>query len=173
MRAPGSHENGKCRRLVSDREIPVAEAGFDSLELSVLAISRFYFQSFAIPESQMWMRALEVARDCFGEARGGELGNLVLDMVQAMRLSRRSGFRFSNPGCACCSQILSENERQMMGVFIAVRHGLLSQAHAHAMILCEGNDTVEFLAAMTDLCERVLGSDKKEVAAEEQRTYAG
>ena len=77
----------------------------------------------------------------------------VLAAVRTMRVARVSTFRHSNPACPQCSRILTEHERQFKGAFTVIRNA----ASAHAMRLCEGNDTTRVLAAPTER-GRLLGT---------------
>lgn len=138
-----------CARPASAKEIAREEARFDALESALLDIARLYWQTFAAPGSQSWIRALKQAQQQFGPSRGGEVGLMILAVVQAMRTSRSSCFRFNNPDCRFCAAIVSEHERQFMNVFRAVRGGHIGPARTHAMILCEGNNTDAFIASMT------------------------
>lgn len=140
-----------CERQPSDKEVGLADAGFDFVEMTVLEVARYFWQTFALPETQSWLFALQRAEQGFRGPRGGEIGLEVLATVQAMRMSRSSCFSFNNPRCRGCAAILSEHERQFMGVFRAVRDKRLGQARTHAMVLCEGNDTDALIERMTQL----------------------
>ena len=137
------------------RLMRVRDAGFDPLEETVLAVARLIFQSFTVPTSQAWSRSFTVAAMGVGQEKSGALVSRVLNVVQTMRLARRDGFRFSNPDCPQCALFLSENERLLMGVILASRRRHQSALHANAMVLCEGNDASQFLAAVCDLTKFV------------------
>ncbi|BAQ67730.1 hypothetical protein NHU_00561 [Rhodovulum sulfidophilum] len=144
-----------CERRLGPLDRPLAEAGYDPSEHGVLTVARYYFQSFAFPNSQAWINAFAKAESLFppGMARAGasEIAVAVLAAVQQMRAARGSGFRFSNPDCPGCARILSPHERQFMEVLVALRRGRRSRAHAAAMLICEGNASETFLVAMSDL----------------------
>jgi len=140
-----------CGRPHCAHEAPLKDASLDQIENAVLEVSRYYWQAFAIPASQSWLRALHVAERRFGAQAGGEVGLGVLAAVQAMRMSRFSCFRFNNPACEDCASILSDDERRFVDVFRDVRRGSLGSATTHAMILCEGNDTSGLIHRMADL----------------------
>lgn len=141
----------ECRRYLSPQESLVSRAGFSNHELTVLATARYYFRAFAEPESQAWMRALAVPRCSLGEDLGARVAVAVLDMVREMRLARRTMFNFSNPECPVCANVLCETERHLMGVYSAVSRAQQSEAHAHALLLCEGHDPSNLLLAAADL----------------------
>ena len=140
-----------CGRSPSAKELALADAGFDGAERAVLNVARHFWQTFAVPESQAWLSAMQIAQDASVNDTSGEFGLEVLAAVQSMRMSRSSCFCFSSPGCPGCSAIVSEHERQFMSVLRAVREGRNGVAQTHAMILCEGNDTAAFLARMCGL----------------------
>lgn len=146
-----------CDRPPGDKEIAVANAGFDFVELTVLEIARLFWQTFAHPDSQSWFYALQRAEQSFGGTRGGEIGLEILAAVQAMRMSRMSCFQFNNPSCKGCSAILSEHERQFMNVFRAIREERPGLARTHAMLLCEGNDTDPLIDRMGELVQATYG----------------
>lgn len=141
----------------------VADAGFDSFELAVLAISRLFFQSFAVPDSQAWTRSYGEAYEVFSDQQASQINASVLATVQAMRMSRRSGFSFSSPDCENCCQLLSENERQFMAAITAARRGQRSALHANAMVLCEGNDAALFVSAVHDLSHLLATAPPQEM----------
>lgn len=146
-----------CDRLPNDKEIAVADAGFDIVETAVLEVARYYWQTFAQPDTQSWFYALQRAEHSFGGGRGGEIGLEILAAVQAMRMIRMSCFRFNNPTCPGCSAIMSEHERQFMNVFRAMRDGRPGLARTHAMLLCEGNDTDPLIDRMGELVLTTYG----------------
>lgn len=125
-----------------------SEAGYDDIEESILTIARYFFQTFALPQTQSWLAALRLADIRFPDTSREEIAMDVLGAVQSMRMSRSSPFRFSNPALPGCSQIISEHERQFMCVFQAVRREQMGPARTHAMLLCEGNDSEAFITHM-------------------------
>lgn len=132
------------------------EAGYDTVERAVLHVSRCYWQSFATPKSHAWLSAICHAEQAFG----GNAAFKVLSVVQAMRISRVSCFHFNNPGCKGCAAIISEHERQFMNTFMAVRAGRMGSAETHAMILCEGHDTRNFVQEMKALVDLTCADAK-------------
>lgn len=140
-----------CNRRPTEKEVSLADAGFDHIEVTVLEVARYFWQTFALPETQSWLSALQRAELGFRGPHGADIGLEILATVQAMRTSRSSCFSFNDPRCKGCSAILSEHERQFMGVFRAVRDDRPGQARTHAMVLCEGNDTDALIGRMAEL----------------------
>lgn len=152
-------DSGTCGRTMDARDTAITDLGFDAIEITILAIARFYWQAFAVPESQSWLRALHLADERFGTHKGQEVGLGILWAVQAMRMSRRSCFQYNNPQCPGCAVIVSEHEQHFMAAFRGVRNGSIGKARTHALILCEGNDAAVMLARMGDLA-RVVHPEK-------------
>lgn len=137
-------------------EMLVADAGYDQIEKGLLTIFRHFFQTFAVPEQQGWMIAFQSAYKSFPGGQAADIGVGAFSVVQAMRSARRTGFWFSNPDCPVCSAVLCTDERQLMEALVATRRGQRSRAHAHALLLCEGNDTGPFLDALNHLSQLLL-----------------
>ncbi|MEL6736478.1 MAG: hypothetical protein AAFO98_11520, partial [Pseudomonadota bacterium] len=78
-----------------------------------------------------------------------------LDVLNEMRMSRQSSFRFSNPRCECCAAMITQDERYLVQVLQNIRNHKLSAATSTAMLLCEGNDSRGFLQATRDFCATV------------------
>lgn len=126
--------------------------GLGQSDLVVLMIARYFFQSFAHPGGEGWVRAISGAEQVMGRETGPRVVCAVLRAVQAMRQSRHNPFHFSNPDCPGCASRLCGHERLFLNSFRAVRRGRMADAEAHAMLLCEGNPTEGLIAAMGDLC---------------------
>ena len=141
-------------------EMRLNRAGLELVEISVLALQRAFFQSFAIPESQSWMHGADTASERFGAKDGMSIWRAVLTQVQQMRHARQSCFSFSNPQCAVCCQMLTADERQLAFTLKAIRQGQLDWARTHAMILCEGGEVAPFIQATQDLARLLVMPDR-------------
>lgn len=139
----GTGPGGK--HILSMGERRLSDIGLSPQETTILQVARCYFQSFAVPASHGWLQAHRTAAVELPEGRGPAVAAGVLDMVQGLRVSRRSVFRFSNPFCAACARILTPHERLMMATLTAYRTGRTDEARGHATLLCEGNGMEEFL----------------------------
>lgn len=126
--------------------------GLGQSDLVVLMIARYFFQSFAQPEAEGWLRAISGAEQVMGREAGPHVVCAVLRAVQQMRAARRNHFNFSNPDCPGCAARLCGHERLFLNTFRAMRRGRIADAEAHAMLLCEGNATEGLIVAMGDLC---------------------
>lgn len=140
-----------CDRMPMPKEIMRTDAGFDPIEDHILTLARFFFQTFAIPESQSWLPGFDMAEAIFGEAEGPIIATRLLATLRAVRYARRSVYCFNSPTCEGCAAVVTEHERRFMAAFRGVRMGYLGQTRTELMMLCEGNDTTKALGAMTRL----------------------
>lgn len=136
----------------------LADSGLDADERAILLVMRHYFQSFTQPQSQGWIMAFRAALQHFPHDHAANVALVTLSVVQAMRMSRCEAFRFSNPDCVNCSQLLCEDERQLIGVVAATRRGQRSRTHTHALLICEGNETVSLLNAARELSHLLVAA---------------
>jgi hypothetical protein len=127
------------------------ESGLDADEIGILAISRHYFQTFALPESQGWLHAMVIAADRFAQHGGPEVAYATLAAVQAMRHARTTVFHYSNPLCLHCRNVITGDECQFMATLRTIRQTQRAQSLTHAIILCEGGGTSAFLGACAAL----------------------
>lgn len=155
-----SRTTTQCGRTPDHKEILRVDAGFDYAEDHILTIMRFFFQSFACPQSHAWLKAFDVAQVAFGEELGPIINTRLVDALRAIRTARRSVFHFNSPNCAGCAAIVSEHERRFMVTLHAVRLGQASRAQTELMMLCEGNDITQALGAMTRLSLMLPRADK-------------
>jgi hypothetical protein len=148
----------------SERGEPIAALGYTPEELSILAITRHYCASFAMPERQSWIAAISGALSDFGDDRGPETAVAVLGVLQSIRRIRRSHFRFNTADCAVCSIRVTGHERLLMTALRAVRRGRGEAALAHATLLCEGNDARPVVRALAVLADRAFADRPAEAA---------
>lgn len=148
-----SDRTGCNHRKLTAKELRVADANLDVGEIAVLEMARYMFQSFARPETQGWIIAMFRPEHTFPANVAADIALKTLKFVQGMRESRRSCFQFNSPICVDCARILTEHERQLLGILVALRCGRVGQARVHAMVLCEGNETEYLLAAAQNLAD--------------------
>lgn len=84
-----------CERSLEPNEMLLAEACFDDVEKNILAIARYFFQSFAALQSQGWMAAFDLAEVTFGDLGGALIATRLSTTMRTVRHSRRSFFLFS------------------------------------------------------------------------------
>ena len=132
---------GTCCRAPVSKEILRYNVGLDHDEDMLLTLARFYFESFAVPDTHSWMRGIDEAALHFGDDKGAIVAQRLLFALQSMRFARRSVFNFNSPTCEECSSIVTEHERRLMAAIQGVRLGWQSIVKTELMMLCEGNDT--------------------------------
>jgi hypothetical protein len=141
------HGGGVPPRALRVGETRLEALGLDGFAHLTLLLLRRYCQTFAIPQSQGWLGALEVATRHSGPDRAPSLCHDLLVVIQALRASRRSVFTFSNPDCQCCRSVVTAEERQLLAMIEALRRGHGGQAATHALLVCEGQTAEGLLAA--------------------------
>ena len=63
--------------------------GLDREEFFVLTVARYFFQSFADPQTEGWTRAMLGAESWLGRDAAPELVHAVFHVIQKMRCARR------------------------------------------------------------------------------------
>jgi hypothetical protein len=142
---------GCCGRLPQPKEILRSEAKLDDVEDNVLTIARYFFQSFAMPQSHAWLAGLDAAEARFDDCQGPIIAMRLLSAMRAVRCSRRSVFSFNCPTCETCMAIITEQERRFISALQAIRTGQIGRAQTELLMLCEGNDITQVMGAMTRL----------------------
>ncbi|MEO1659184.1 MAG: hypothetical protein AAFR65_15855 [Pseudomonadota bacterium] len=151
-----------------NRGTPIKELRYSSVELDVLTVSRHYCSAFACPVRHGWLTAISTALSTFGHRRGPDIAVAILSVVQTMRGTRQSVFRFNGPDCPACAAFVSSHERALMAAFRATARGRREDAAAHAAILLEGNDPKPFLRALDTLAAQVFAPVSEVSTPQEQ-----
>lgn len=131
--------------------VGLEECAYRDEDVALLEVMRYFFVSFTDPERQAWETAFQCSEIYFGPQRGGEVALALLRMIQTMRVSRRTTFRFSNPYCSSCRLRVTDCERHMLGAFRDLSAKNTASARAKALMLCEGFPAGEFLNAAAAL----------------------
>ena len=132
----------------SDLEETNVRTQLTESEEKVLTVARYYFMTFAKPSKQTWLHANDYAIKHFSSNNGPYASLAVLSAVQTMRQARNSTFIFNDPDCKTCSNYLTRNELSFVTAIRCKSKGNDKGAAGHALILCEGNNTEEFLHAI-------------------------
>ena len=148
---PHSKATNHCSRQPRPKEVLRVEAGFDYVEDNILTLARFYFQSFAVPDSQAWMHGLDLAEAMFGDKDGPVIALRLLDALRCMRFARKSVFCFSAPTCEGCAAIETEHDRRLMAALRGIRLGQFGRTQTELIMLCEGNDVTQTVGELTRL----------------------
>ncbi len=141
-----NHHAGTMRHGQPD-EVHLDSLILDPFGRLTLALMRFHFQTFAAPETHGWLLALRCATAHVGPRAAGPLCYDIATLVQTLRSSRSTAFRFNSEGCACCRVWLTTEERQMMELVQALRQGRTGRARAVVQMLCEGAQGEQLIAA--------------------------
>jgi len=139
-----------CGREPGEKECTLVSLGLDRIEAQLLAIARHIFQSFATPGTQGWLNGLGRAEYafCFD---GPQLFARVVEVLQAVRMSRTSCFIFNSPMCPCCANVVTEHERRLILALAAMRRGQIGRVRTELMMLCEGAETGAVIHALMTL----------------------
>lgn len=151
-------KSAKNDQLISDQ-------GFDEFEIQLLQIARCFFKTFAAPKSQSWQRAFFDAERFFPAPFGATIATAILAVIDELRIARKSSFVFINGRCASCAHRLTQEERYLIAAVHHIRGRCRSQAHANAMMLCEGHDPSDLLAAIGRLAMITGDVDKDFVSS--------
>jgi hypothetical protein len=146
-----SRTSNGCGRTPEVKESLISGMDLSEEDKTILQIIRFYMQSVTYPKALSWMAAFSIADMTFGPVHGPQIAVRALDVLQQVRLSRRSVFNFNSPTCPTCRQIITEHERRFMVALNCVKDGLAGQAQIEMIMLCEGNDVNRAIIAMDSL----------------------
>ena len=133
-----------CGRQPDPKDCYLSSLNLTLEEQIALTIVRYFFHSFAVPQSNAWITAMAEAEARFGYHEGPVIAARLLALLQVIRRARRSVFMFNSPTCPGCAAIATEHERRLMTALSAQRRGDVGTARLEVMMLCEGNrvDTV-------------------------------
>ncbi|QFT01523.1 hypothetical protein FIV06_29100 (plasmid) [Labrenzia sp. THAF191b] len=131
--------------------VTIREEGLSRDEQSVLCAVRLICMNYSNPACFTWESALETCERDFGAERGPQIGMVVMKCMRALRMTRTSGFNFTNLACPCCREKLSDHELAFMRLLTAQRTGNGLSRQTHALILCEGADASRLLGHMEQL----------------------
>ncbi|MEM7472579.1 MAG: hypothetical protein AAF340_14620 [Pseudomonadota bacterium] len=124
---------------------------FDAFEKNVLTLARLFFLSFHLPKRQAWVSAFQFGEDRFGKSSGAAVAKGVMEIVNAMRSTRTSGFGYCDAFGAECSASLTREERYLISTLHHMRNQNPTAAAMNAMLLCEGADTTAYMARIDQL----------------------
>ncbi|MGY6696524.1 MAG: hypothetical protein ACXIUW_10955 [Roseinatronobacter sp.] len=142
------HRHGGATRAGQPDEVHLESLNLDPFDRLTLALMRFHFQTFAAPETHGWLLALRCATAHVGPRAAGPLCYDIVALVQTLRSSRSTAFRFNSEGCACCRVWLTPEERQMMELVQALRQRRTGRARAVVQMLCGGAHGEQLITAI-------------------------
>lgn len=136
---------------LSQTEPLLVHAGFDSIECRLLTISRYFLVSYAKPHTSAWEIAFDLGCLDFGERDGPLVAMALVNLLRAMRESRKTTFHFNNPRCQECAGRICDCERHLMAAIRAARNRKIADVRMESLILCEGFDTEPLISAIDSL----------------------
>lgn len=159
-------EPDKCRHgRLQKGDTTLNDHNLDVVDFGFLTAARYFCVSFSSPHSDAWVFAMLVPERFFPGPDSAEMMRRALAVVQEMRTSRRSTFRFSNPRCECCANVVTQDERHLLQLVQHARDGKRSHAASSAMLLCEGHDTADTISAAYQFAEAVGSSRVTNISA--------
>jgi hypothetical protein len=145
-RTESDHASHRHSRPGKADEVALESLNPDLFARLTLALMRWYFQTFASPDTQGWLTALRCATAHVGPRQAGALCYDLVALIQALRAARSSPFRFNPEGCACCRVWLTPEERLLMEILSALREGRRGRAQTLVQLLCDGAPNDDLLA---------------------------
>lgn len=122
----------------SEDAVPVDSLGLDGFETGLLAVLRQFLTAYTRPETQAWQTAFALSAERWGAARGPQVAQGLLAVLQAMRQARRAEFRFANPLCPDCRLLATGEEAAFALMLHAMRRDRTDLARGAVMDLTEG-----------------------------------
>ncbi|MFE3837107.1 hypothetical protein [Pseudogemmobacter sonorensis] len=140
--------------MPSDDAVPVASLGLDDFETGLLAVLRHFMTAFARPETQAWQSAFALATELWGGARGPQVAQGLLTVVQVLRQARRADFHYANPLCPECSAMATGEEAALCLMLHAMRRDRADLARGAVMELTDGRIEPGLLQSALAFCAR-------------------
>ena len=93
---------GRCHQAAQEGDVSLTSLQLEATEYAILSAARFFFSSFANPETPSWMTVVIASEDFFPVKDSPRIVQAILVVVHEVRLARKSTLRFSNPHCVDC-----------------------------------------------------------------------
>ena len=129
-----------------------APLDLDAFERSFLGIARDSISSFDAPQLLCWMTAFLEAERIFPAPFGATIAHAIAISINALRDGRSSPFAYFRTGDPLADLAMTRQERYLLLSLRGIRRNDPSTARANALLVCEGGDTMGFLAALERLC---------------------
>lgn len=146
-------EEGNCTHNQRDKtnaQTP-AEIGLDELEQVLLDVARLYFCAYTDIKVPHWERALKHAVTHIKSKNAPTIAISLLNVLCAMRTTRRAMFHYNSPYCRDCSRKVTMSESNLMRAIHYVRRDQREAAEMETFILCEGRDIQEVMVSINRL----------------------
>lgn len=152
---------GRCHQAAQEGDVSLTSLQLEATEYAILSAARFFFSSFANPETPSWMTVVIASEDFFPVKDSPQIVQAILVVVHEVRLARKSTLRFSNPHCVDCQNNVTAEERHFISMFRKMRANGPEAAVIHAMLLCEGNQTSSLLESVNKLIQLLVMNNLK------------
>ena len=152
---------GRCHQAAQEGDVSLTSLQLEATEYAILSAARFFFSSFANPETPSWMTVVIASEDFFPVKDSPRIVQAILVVVHEVRLARKSTLRFSNPHCVDCQNNVTAEERHFISMFRKMRANGPEAAVIHAMLLCEGNQTSSLLESVNKLIQLLVMNNLK------------
>ncbi|WP_085905477.1 hypothetical protein [Kiloniella majae] len=152
------------------KSYPLSNYRFQSSELLVLELLRFYCQSYADPASLAWEKAFALGEKELGPYDGAWVVNATAAFIRTIRNERKASFEFIVSCCEICRQQICVTELNSLWLIQAARtENTLVMETAGRLTL----DRAGYWSGLEDLLEksRRLGSILNEVFPEEHVSF--
>ena len=151
----------RCHQAAQEGDVSLASLELEATEYSILSAARFFFSSFANPETPSWMTVVIASEDFFPVKDSARIVQSILIVIHEVRVSRKSTLRFSNPHCVDCQNNVTAEERHFISMVRKMNSNRPEAAVTHAMLLCEGNQTTNLLVSVGHLIKLLATNDLK------------
>lgn len=138
------------------KSLTIIESGFDKTTIKLLHLSRFCFSAYAEGKNPDCEKIVSFCKREFGSPFSIEIAIALVEVLNSMRLSRKSTFHFNSSACKKCRNRISECERLLFQTVYSMKHKQGSKAYVTALILCEGNDISPLIKAVDKLNKCLL-----------------
>ena len=152
---------GRCHQAAQEGDVSLTSLQLEATEYAILSAARFFFSSFANPETPSWMTVVIASEDFFPVKDSPQIVQAILVVVHEVRLARKSTLRFSNPHCVDCQNNVTAEERHFISMFRKMSTNRPEAAVIHAMLLCEGNQTSSLLESVNKLIQLLVMNNLK------------
>lgn len=149
--------NQSCVFVCTPNAVSVAQMQLDPFEMSVLEISRIYFETFQSPEKQLWAEAFHLAEQRFDVPYGATVAQAVATILLHLQSKRAGIFAYFGRDHAEAYTLLTQDEANLMRLVQHMRAGRVSLLHSTALILACGGNVRPLLATVEQLC--ILSGD--------------
>ena len=151
----------RCHQAAQEGDVSLTSLQLEATEYAILSAARFFFSSFANPETPSWMTVVIASEDFFPVKDSTRIVQAILVVVHEVRLARKSTLRFSNPHCVDCQNNVTAEERHFISMFRKMSANRPEAAVIHAMLLCEGNQTSSLLESVNKLIQLLVMNNLK------------